>query len=51
MRRALSRGCRPMDGSSRTYSVSTSAEPSEVARLMRCDSPPESVEESRSSVR
>ena len=37
MSRRLSRECRPIDGSSSTYSVSTSAEPSEVARLMRCD--------------
>ncbi len=49
--RSLSRECSPIEGSSRTYRVSTSAEPSDVARLMRCDSPPESVEDSRSSVR
>ena len=51
MSRWLSRACRPIDGSSSTYSVPTSADPSEVARLIRCDSPPESVDESRSSVR
>ena len=49
--RRLSRECRPMDGSSSTYSVPTSAEPSEVARLMRCASPPDSVDDRRSSVR
>ena len=51
MSRWLSRECRPIDGSSSTYSVPTSADPSDVARLMRCDSPPESVDDSRSSVR
>ena len=51
MSRWLSRECRPIDGSSSTYSVPTSAEPSDVARLMRCDSPPDSVDDSRSSVR
>src|SRR5208283_2362802 len=40
-----------MLGSSRTYIEPTSDEPIEVAKLMRCDSPPERVDESRSSVR
>ena len=51
IKRRLSRECRPIDGSSSTYSVPTSAAPSEVARLMRCASPPDSVDDRRSSVR
>ena len=39
----MSRECRPIDGSSSTYSVSTSCEPSELASPMRWASPPESV--------
>ena len=42
-RRSLSRGCRPMDGSSSTYSTPRSFEPICVASRMRCASPPESV--------
>ena len=41
--RCMSRGCRPMDGSSSTNSVLTSEVPSAVVRLMRWTSPPESV--------
>jgi hypothetical protein len=41
-RRALSRGCRPMDGSSSTYSTPIRREPIWVARRMRWASPPES---------
>ena len=40
---ALSRGCKPMLGSSKTYNVPTRAEPSEVARFILCVSPPERV--------
>ena len=49
--RPMSRGCRPIDGSSSTNSVLTSEVPSAVVRLMRCTSPPESVRDCRSSVR
>ena len=41
--RSLSRACSPTVGSSITYIVSVSELPSAAARLMRCDSPPESV--------
>ena len=40
---AVSRACRPMVGSSSTYRVPTSLDPSWVARTIRCPSPPESV--------
>ena len=43
IRRALSRWCRPMLGSSRMYSTPVRPEPICVARRMRCASPPESV--------
>ena len=49
--RSLSRGCRPIDGSSRMYSTPTRPQPIWPARRMRCDSPPESVGAVRSSVR
>ena len=49
--RWMSRGCRPIEGSSSTKSVLTSDVPSAVVRLMRCTSPPESVRLWRSSVR
>ena len=49
--RPMSRGCRPIEGSSSTKSVFTSEVPSAVVRLMRCTSPPESVRDWRSSVR
>jgi hypothetical protein len=49
--RPMSRGCRPIDGSSSTNSVFTSEVPSAVVRLMRCTSPPDSVRDWRSSVR
>ncbi len=38
--RCMSRGCRPMLGSSSTNKVLTSEVPSAVVRLMRCTSPP-----------
>ena len=41
--RRLSRWCRPIDGSSSTYSTPVSCEPICVASRMRCPSPPESV--------
>ena len=50
-RRWLSRGCRPIEGSSRMYSTPTSPEPIWLARRMRCDSPPDNVGAVRSSVR
>jgi hypothetical protein len=50
-RRSLSRAWRPTVGSSITYIVSVSELPRAAARLMRCDSPPESVRVWRSSVR
>ena len=43
MSRRLSRWCRPIDGSSSTYSVPTRPEPIWLARRMRCASPPASV--------
>ena len=49
--RCMSRGCRPMDGSSSTNSVFTSEVPSAVVRLMRWTSPPDKVRDWRSSVR
>ena len=49
--RCMSRGCRPIEGSSSTNSVFTSEVPSAVVRLMRWTSPPESVRDCRSSVR
>ena len=49
--RSMSRGRRPMLGSSSTNRVLTSGVPSAVVRLMRCTSPPESVRLCRSSVR
>ena len=51
MRRSVSRGCSPMLGSSRIYVDPTRLLPKEVAKLMRCDSPPERVFESRFNVR
>ncbi len=51
MTRPMSRGCRPMEGSSSTNRVFTSDVPSAVVRLMRCTSPPESVRDWRSRVR
>ena len=46
--RSMSRGCKPMLGSSSTYSVSTSCAPRLLASAMRCASPPESVRAARS---
>ena len=51
MRRALSRWCRPMDGSSSTYITPVSPEPIWLASRMRCASPPESVSAERVSDR
>ena len=39
--RALSRWCRPIEGSSRMYMTPVSPEPTWLARRMRCVSPPE----------
>src|SRR2546425_2226682 len=47
----MSDGCRPMDGSSSTYSVSTRCDPRAFERAMRCASPPDNVRVRRSSVR
>ena len=43
IRRRLSRWCRPIDGSSSTYSTPVRPEPIWVARRMRCASPPDRV--------
>ena len=48
---SVSRGCRPMLGSSSMYIEPTRLEPSAVTRLMRWLSPPESVLQARLSVR
>ena len=48
---ALSRWCRPIDGSSRMYSTPIRLDPIWVASRMRWASPPESVSLVRSSVR
>ena len=47
--RSLSRACRPMEGSSRTYSTPRSFDPICVASRMRCASPPDSVAAERST--
>ena len=47
----LSFGCRPIDGSSRTYSIPISPDPICVDSRIRCDSPPESVPLRRSRFR
>jgi hypothetical protein len=49
--RNVSRGCRPMVGSSRTYSTPERPLPIWLARRMRCASPPESVGAARCNVR
>ena len=49
--RWLSRWCRPIDGSSSTYSTPTNPEPICVASRIRCASPPDSVAAARSSER
>ena len=51
MRRSVSRGCRPMDGSSRMYIDPTSELPSAVTRFTRWLSPPERVFIARLRVR
>ena len=48
MRRALSRWCRPIEGSSSTYITPVRPEPIWLARRMRCASPPESESAERS---
>ena len=48
---SVSRGCRPIEGSSSMYSDPTRLDPSEVARLMRWLSPPDRVLDGLSSVR
>ena len=50
-RRSLSLGCKPIEGSSRTYITPVNRVPICVARRILCDSPPESVLARRSSVR
>ena len=40
IRRCVSRGCNPMLGSSKIYMEPTKVLPNEVAKLIRCDSPP-----------
>ena len=47
----LSRWCRPMLGSSRTYRTPTRPEPIWVANRIRCASPPDRVPAARSSDR
>jgi hypothetical protein len=47
MRRRLSRWCRPIEGSSSTYSTPTSPEPIWLANLIRWASPPASVADER----
>ncbi len=49
--RWLSRWCRPIDGSSSTYSTPTRPLPICVASRMRCASPPDNVPDARSSDR
>ncbi len=49
--RLLSRWCRPIDGSSSTYSTPTSPDPIWVASRIRCASPPASVAEARFRLR
>jgi len=51
MRRWVSLGCRPMLGSSKMYIEPTKLLPSEVARLMRWDSPPDKVFDTRFRVK
>ena len=43
--RSVSFGCKPILGSSKMYIEPTKLLPREVAKLIRCDSPPESVAE------
>ena len=50
-RRALSRWCRPIEGSSSTYMTPVRPEPICDARRIRCASPPDSVSALRSSDR
>ena len=49
--RFVSLGCRPMLGSSSIYIEPTKLLPSEVAKLIRCDSPPDKLFDFRLSVR
>ena len=48
---SVSFGCNPILGSSKIYIEPTKLLPNEVAKLMRCDSPPESVAEFRFRVK
>ena len=43
--------CKPMLGSSRIYKEPTKLLANEVARFIRCDSPPERVEDRRFNVK
>ena len=49
--RSVSRGCRPMLGSSRMYIEPTRLEPSAVTRFTRWLSPPDRVLQARSRVK
>ena len=51
IRRSVSFGCKPILGSSKIYIDPTKLLPKEVAKLIRCDSPPESVAEFLFNVR
>ena len=51
IKRSVSFGCKPILGSSKIYIEPTKLLPNEVAKLMRCDSPPESVAEFLFNVR
>jgi hypothetical protein len=51
IRRALSRWCRPIDGSSSTYITPVSPEPICDASRIRCASPPDSESALRSRLR
>nr|KEO81784.1 hypothetical protein DA06_26115 [Georgenia sp. SUBG003] len=46
--RAMSCGCRPIEGSSKTYVTSVSEDPRCRIILVRCASPPDSVPAGRS---
>ena len=48
---SVSFGCKPILGSSKMYIEPTKLLPNEVAKFIRCDSPPESVAEFRFNVK
>ena len=48
---SVSFGCNPILGSSKIYIDPTKLLPKEVAKLIRCDSPPDNVAEFRFSVK